>query len=98
MQHIGESPAPATANQGSLYPTLLYTWDVGGHVDGRGWPEAFDRAGSDEELVGCPWVQMHEDMMCAIPQVGHSLGRASHWDRRIKWSYAAIADLWQEIY
>ena len=46
---------------------LFHTWDIGGHVDGCGWPETFDSAGSYEKLVGGSWMEMHEDMVGTVP-------------------------------
>ena len=46
---------------------LFHTWDIGGHVDGCGWPETFDSAGSYEKLVGGSRMEMHEDMVGTVP-------------------------------
>lgn len=64
---VYDSLEHAITNQSSLHFIPLHTWDIGGHIDGRGWPKAFDGAGSYEELVGSSRMQMHKDMVCAVP-------------------------------
>ena len=66
-QCICDSLGHAITNQFCLPCIHLHTWDIGGHIDGCGWPKAFDCAGSYEKLVGGSRMEMHEDMVCTVP-------------------------------
>lgn len=76
---------------------FVFTWDVGCHIDCGRWSKPFDSACTYEELVSSTRMQVWEDVVCAVPQLWNSLRRSCNWNCRIKWPYAAIADLWKEL-
>lgn len=70
----------------------FHTWDIGGHIDGCGWPKGWQcwllwKTGR--------WFQdgdaWRHGVYCSINWI--QSGRSSHRNCRIKWSYAAVTDL-----
>lgn len=77
---------------------FFFTWNVGCYIDCSCWSKALNSTSTYKELISSPRMQVWKDVVCAVPQLWHSLWRSCNWNCRIKWPYTTVADLWKRLF
>lgn len=71
------------------------TWNISSHVQSGGGAEPFGGGGTYWELICDPWVELGKDVMGGVGGQGHCQSWPLERHRRVKWTQAAVADLWR---